>query len=72
MHQLSRNRPADALMANPSDQPGMSPRISVVIPAKNEALNIGWVVGRLPAFVDELVLVDGRSTDATVEVTRAL
>lgn len=47
-------------------------RISVVIPAKNEARNIGWVVGRLTSFVDELIIVDGRSTDRTVEVVRAL
>lgn len=48
------------------------PRLTVVIPAKNEARNIGWVVSRLPSTVDELVLVDGHSTDATIEVTRAL
>ena len=51
---------------------GRSRRVSVVIPAKNEARNIGWVVGRLPSSVDELVLVDGNSTDATVEVTRTI
>jgi glycosyltransferase involved in cell wall biosynthesis len=44
----------------------------VVIPAKNEAGNIGWVVGRLPPIVDELILVDGRSTDATIDVARTL
>ena len=47
-------------------------RISVVIPAKNEARNIGWVVERLPSFVDELVIVDGNSNDRTVEVVLAL
>jgi glycosyltransferase involved in cell wall biosynthesis len=47
-------------------------RITVVIPAKNEARNIGWVVERLPSFIDELVIVDGRSTDRTVEVVLAL
>ncbi len=52
--------------------PRQGRRVSVVIPAKNEARNIGWVVGRLPASVDELILVDGNSTDATVEVTRAI
>jgi glycosyltransferase involved in cell wall biosynthesis len=44
--------------------------ISVVIPARNEAANIGWVLRRLPACVDEVVLVDGRSTDGTVEIAR--
>jgi glycosyltransferase involved in cell wall biosynthesis len=47
-------------------------RLSVVIPAKNEARNIGWVISRLPAIVDEVVLVDGHSTDGTIEVARAL
>lgn len=47
-------------------------RITVVIPAKNEARNIGWVVERLPSFIDELVIVDGRSTDRTVDVVLAL
>jgi glycosyltransferase involved in cell wall biosynthesis len=44
----------------------------VVIPAKNEARNIGWVLERIPIWVDEVVLVDGRSTDRTIEVARAL
>ena len=48
------------------------PRISVVIPAINEARNIGWVIERFPAFVDEFILVDGRSTDDTVAVALAL
>lgn len=47
-------------------------RISVVIPAKNEARNIGWVVARLPVSVEELILVDGRSTDRTVQVVRSI
>ena len=48
------------------------PRLSVIIPAMNEAQNVGWVIDRLPWIVDELVLVDGRSTDATIAVARAL
>jgi glycosyltransferase involved in cell wall biosynthesis len=47
-------------------------RLSVVVPAKNEARNIGWVLERIPASVDEVVLVDGRSTDRTIEVARAI
>jgi glycosyltransferase involved in cell wall biosynthesis len=38
----------------------------------NEARNLGWVLRRLPAWVDELVIVDGRSTDNTVEVARSI
>ena len=48
------------------------PRVSAVIPAKNEARNIGWVIERIPLLVDEVVLVDGVSTDQTVDVAQAL
>jgi glycosyltransferase involved in cell wall biosynthesis len=41
--------------------------VSVVIPAKNEASNIAWVLGHIPSTVHEIVLVDGHSTDGTVE-----
>ncbi len=44
--------------------------VSVVIPARNEARNIGWVLDRLPEFVDQVILVDGSSVDDTVEVAR--
>jgi len=46
--------------------------ISVVIPAKNEERNIAWVLQRIPNYVDEVILVDGHSTDRTVEVARAV
>jgi glycosyltransferase involved in cell wall biosynthesis len=54
--------------------PGTSAQatVSVVIPARNEAANIGWVLRRLPDCVDEVVLVDGRSTDGTIDVARAI
>lgn len=47
-------------------------RVSVVIPAMNEERNIGWVLERLPAVVDEVILVDGDSVDETVSVSRAI
>ncbi|WP_350003948.1 glycosyltransferase family 2 protein [Pseudarthrobacter sp. WHRI 8279] len=46
--------------------------ISVVIPTLNEAQNIPWVLRRMPLYVDEVVIVDGRSTDNTVGVAQAL
>jgi glycosyltransferase involved in cell wall biosynthesis len=45
--------------------------VSVVIPALNEAKNLPWVLGRLPLSVDEVILVDGHSTDDTVAVARS-
>lgn len=44
--------------------------VSVVIPAKNEALNLPWVLERLPDVVDEVIVVDGISTDGTAMVAR--
>jgi len=46
--------------------------VSVVIPTLNEARNIAHVLPKLPAGVDQVVLVDGGSTDGTVEVARRL
>jgi glycosyltransferase involved in cell wall biosynthesis len=48
------------------------PRVSVVIPAKNEARNLEHVFGTIPEWVEEIVLVDGHSTDDTVAVARKL
>lgn len=47
-----------------------SPRVSVVIPARNEAPNLPWVLSRLPDDLFEVILVDGHSTDGTVGVAR--
>lgn len=43
------------------------PKISIVIPARNEARNLEVVLPELPA-VHEVILVDGHSIDDTVEV----
>lgn len=48
-----------------------SPRISIVIPAKNEARNLELVLPQLPQ-VHEVILVDGDSRDDTVETARRL
>ena len=48
------------------------PTVSVVIPAKNEAQNLLHVLPGLPRDLYEIILVDGDSTDGTVEVTRRL
>jgi glycosyltransferase involved in cell wall biosynthesis len=47
-------------------------RVSVVIPALNEADCLPHVLPRLPGWIDEILLVDGASTDGTVEVARGL
>ncbi|MGH9010563.1 MAG: glycosyltransferase family 2 protein [Acidimicrobiia bacterium] len=48
-----------------------APRVSVVIPAKNEAKNLPWVLDRLPGGLHEVILVDGDSKDDTVAVAKA-
>jgi glycosyltransferase involved in cell wall biosynthesis len=50
----------------------IAPTVSVVIPAKNEARNLDHVFAKIPAWVDEVVLVDGHSADDTVAVARQL
>ncbi|MEV7787946.1 glycosyltransferase family 2 protein [Streptomyces sp. NPDC088106] len=50
----------------------IAPPVSVVIPAMNEAENLPYVFKTLPDWIHEVVLVDGNSTDDTVEVARAL
>lgn len=48
-----------------------TPRVTVVIPTLNEARNLPYVLPRIPDWVHEVIIVDGRSTDATIEVARA-
>ncbi|WP_310393178.1 glycosyltransferase family 2 protein [Hymenobacter sp.] len=48
------------------------PRISVIIPAHNEAQAIGLVLAEIPAgLVQEVIVVDNNSTDATGPAARA-
>ncbi|MDQ6726060.1 MAG: glycosyltransferase family 2 protein [Actinomycetota bacterium] len=46
--------------------------MSVVIPVLNEARNLPWVLGRMPADLHEVILVDGRSVDGTVDIARSI
>jgi hypothetical protein len=48
------------------------PRVSVVIPALNEAGNLPHVFIRMPPNIHEVILVDGHSVDGTVTVARQL
>ena len=52
------------------DQP--APRVSVVVPTYNEAANLPHVFALLPEDLHEVIVVDGRSTDGTIEVAKAL
>jgi hypothetical protein len=64
----------EAEVAELSDYPCLVklPSVSLVIPTLNEEANIGWVLQRVPACVEEVIVVDGGSKDRTVEVARTL
>ena len=46
------------------------PAVTAVIPTFNEERNLPHVLPRLPAMVQEVIVVDGHSRDRTVEVAR--
>lgn len=61
----------------PANEPELSivpadVRVSVVIPARNEAANLAYVFSHLPANLHQVVLVDGHSTDGTPAEARRL
>ena len=65
----SNDKERKPLLAVPADQSGQV-RASLIIPTLNEAQNLGHVLPALPDTVDQLVIVDGGSTDGTLEVIR--
>jgi glycosyltransferase involved in cell wall biosynthesis len=48
------------------------PSVSIVVPAKNESRNLAHFFGTIPEWIDEVVLVDGHSTDNTVAEAQRL
>jgi dolichol-phosphate hexosyltransferase len=47
-------------------------RVTVVIPCLNEEQGIQKVLNEVPAFVDEIIVVDNGSTDRTAEIARKM
>jgi glycosyltransferase involved in cell wall biosynthesis len=76
---LSGPSGADPTMALTRSRSDRAPRtasrptatVSLVIPVRNEARNIGWVLEQVEDEVDEIILVDGNSTDATLITARS-
>ena len=58
--------------ASDCDAPRSSPTVSVMIPTLNEAGNLPFVLNTIPSWVDEIVIVDGRSKDDTLRVAKVL
>jgi glycosyltransferase involved in cell wall biosynthesis len=63
-------QPAQAEYRPVSVALAIAPTVSVVLPVKNEARNLPTVLGSLPPWVHEVVLVDGHSVDDTVAVAQ--
>ena len=55
-------------MSNPAGYP----KISVIICTLDEEENLPYVLPKIPEWVDEILLVDGHSTDRTVEVAKEI
>jgi glycosyltransferase involved in cell wall biosynthesis len=72
---IERSQVGTALMAvpeAPADWTKVGPTVSVVIPTLNESKNLQYVLGRIPSIVSEVIIVDGHSTDETVETALSL
>ena len=57
----------DNLMQNTS-----KPKITIIIFTFNEEKNLPFILPKIPNWVDEVLLVDGHSTDNTISVAREL
>jgi glycosyltransferase involved in cell wall biosynthesis len=48
------------------------PKVSVIICTLNEEENIAEVIGKIPKWVSEVILVDGYSKDSTVSIAKQI
>jgi glycosyltransferase involved in cell wall biosynthesis len=70
---INARTPSDRLAEPVAHERGHSaPTISVVIPTLNEAGNLPYVLNTIPRWVDEIIIVDGRSRDDTERVAKVL
>ena len=63
-----RPGPEEHPLRREHDAPKLRHTVSLVVPARNEARNIPWVFEQIPRCVDEVILVDGDSSDATLQM----
>lgn len=71
---MSRDRRSKERTATESDRRDYRnrPTVSAIIPTLNEAQNLPHVLSDLPNGINELIIVDGHSTDATIAVAQEL
>lgn len=62
----------DTVENSPVAAQWQTPRVTVVIPTLNEARNLPHVLPLIPTWVHEVIIVDGLSTDGTIETARSL
>jgi hypothetical protein len=72
MGEMGAHRAESAMAARRPRRNREAPRVSVIVPTRNEAANLPLVFSRLPLDLHEVIVVDGRSTDGTIEVARTL
>lgn len=66
MSAVTVHETAKYLVPNANGRVPRAPSVSLVIPVRNEARNIAWVLEQIADDIDEIILVDGDSTDATL------
>jgi hypothetical protein len=70
---MSLTSPSDASSSYPlAVQATQRPLVSLIVPTLNEERNLPQLFASIPDVVDEVVLVDGRSTDRTVALAKEL
>lgn len=72
---LDTEQPISSTPGRPIQHRGVElrPTVSLIIPTLNEAQNLPLILPYIPMdIVDEVILVDGRSTDGTVEISRKI
>jgi glycosyltransferase involved in cell wall biosynthesis len=69
-HSTQATKHPPALLSRPRPSTTAGPTVSLVIPVRNEARNIGWVLEQVADVATEIILVDGNSTDVTLVTAR--
>ncbi len=54
------------------NKPSGYPKVSVIVCTLNEEMNLPHVLPKIPQWVDEVILVDGHSTDNTITKAREI
>lgn len=47
-------------------------KCTAILPVRNEARNISRLAASIPAFVDQVIVIDGNSTDGSLEIARGI